>query len=77
MNLNGHLKRFHSRRPGDYEDTFVKAGNSENKEGLNIEEATGGPRLGCLSSLETQRKGGFGNRFRGVARDKLAVAPLP
>ena len=37
---------------------------------LSIEEATGEPRLGCLSSLGSQRKGGLGDRFRGLAWDK-------
>ena len=45
-----------------------------NKEGLNMEEATGEPGLGCLSSLGSQRKGGLGDRFRGLAWDKLPAA---
>ena len=38
-----------------------------NKEGLNMEEATGEPGLCCLSSLGSQRKGGLGDRVRGFA----------
>ena len=45
-----------------------------NKEGLSIEEAAGEPRQGCLSSLASQTKGGFGDRFRGLAWDKLPAA---
>ena len=33
-------ERFHSASPGDFESTFIKAGDSETKEGLKIEEAT-------------------------------------
>ena len=44
------------------------------KEGLSTEEATGEPRLGCLSSLGGQRKGGSGDRLRGLAWDKLPTA---
>ena len=44
------------------------------KEGLSIEEAREEPRLGCLSSLGSQRKKGFGDRFRGLASDKLPAA---
>ena len=49
----------------DYEATFIKAGDSKKKEGLNIEVATGDPRLGCFCSLGSQRKGDLGDRFRG------------
>ena len=34
--------------PGDLESTFVKAGDSETKEGLRIEEATGESGGGAL-----------------------------
>ena len=44
------------------------------KLGLSIEEATGKPRLGCPTILERQRKGGLGNRFRGLAWDKLPLS---
>ena len=30
---------FHNTSPGDFESTFIKAGDSEMKEGLRIEEA--------------------------------------
>ena len=37
---------------------------------LGLEEATGEPRRGCLSSLASQAEGGFGEkRFRGFAWD--------
>ena len=60
--------------PGDYEGAFIKAADSETRKGLSTEEAPGEPRLGCLSSLGNWRKEGLGDRFRGLARDKL---PLP
>lgn len=47
-------KRFHSMKPGDSESMFIKAGESETKEGLRVEETTGyslGSAL--LVSLET------------------------
>lgn len=34
-------ERFHKRSPGDFESTFIKAGVSETKEELKIEEITG------------------------------------
>ena len=33
--------RFPNKCPGDYEDAFIKVADSETKEGLSIEEATG------------------------------------
>ena len=45
-----------------------------NKEGLSIEEAAGEPGLGCLSSLGSQRKGGLGGRFRGLAWNELLLS---
>ena len=42
-------------------------GSAENGE----KGATGEPRLGCLSSLGSQRKGVLGDRFGGLAWDKL------
>ena len=59
--------------PGDYEGTFIKAGDSKKKEGLSIEEATGKPTLRCLSSLENLTKGGLGDRFRGLVWDELLL----
>ena len=49
-----------------------------NKEGLSIEKVTGDSRLGCLSSLGSQRKVGLGDRFIGLAWYKLPlpIAPL-
>ena len=44
------------------------------KQELGIEEETGEPRLGCLSSLGSQRKGGFGHWFRELVWDKLPAA---
>ena len=38
-------ERFHSTNPGDFENTFIKAGNSETKEGLRVQEVIG-ERLG-------------------------------
>ena len=55
---------------------LLKLGTEE-QGGLSIEEASGGPRLGCLSSLGSQRKGDFGDRFRGLAWDKLPTVHLP
>ena len=51
----------------------------KHEEGLSIEEAIGEPRLGCLSSLGSLRKGGLWDRFRGSAWDQLPAAhcPLP
>ena len=34
-------KRFHNMRPADFERMFIKAGDSETKEGLRVEAATG------------------------------------
>ena len=42
----------------------------------SIEGATREP-MGCLSSLGSQRKGGFGDRFRGSAWDKLPAVYCP
>lgn len=39
-------------------------------------EATGEPRLGCFGSLETQRKGDFGNRGLVLGELPLLIAPL-
>ena len=39
-------ERFHRMSPGDSESTFTKPGDSETKEGLRVEEATGEPRRG-------------------------------
>ena len=36
--------------PGDFERTFIKAGDSEAKEGLRIEEATGRAPGPCSAS---------------------------
>ena len=33
-------KRFHNMSPGDFEGMFIKAGGSETKDGLMVEEAT-------------------------------------
>ena len=33
-------ERFHNTSPGDFESTFIKARDSEIKEGLRVEEAT-------------------------------------
>ena len=33
-------ERFSNTSPGDFESMFIKAGDSETKEGLGIEEAT-------------------------------------
>ena len=59
--------------PGDYVHTFITAADSE-REGLILEEATGEPRRGCHSSLAGQAEGGFGDRFWGLAWDKLPAA---
>ena len=37
-------ERFRNMIPGDFESKFLTAGDSETKEGLRVEEATGGPR---------------------------------
>lgn len=58
------------------EGMFVKAGHDK-QERLSIEEATGEPRLGCLSSLGSQRKGHLGVRFRGLAWDELWLPIVP
>lgn len=61
--------------PDDYEDTIIKAGESKTrKEGLSVEAAAGETRLGWLSSLGSQRRGGFGDRFRGSAWGRLLAA---
>ena len=48
-----------------------------NKEGLSIEEATAAPRLGCFSSLGSQRKGGLRDMFKGLTQDKLLLPADP
>ena len=42
-----------------------------------MEGATGEPRQGCLGSLGSQRKGDPGDRFRGLAQDKLPLPDAP
>ena len=34
-------ERFSNTSPGDFESMFIKAGDSETKEGLRVEKATG------------------------------------
>ena len=46
------------------------------QEGPSI-EATEEPRLGCLSSLGSQTKGGLGDRFMGLAWDKWPNLIIP
>ena len=41
-------ERFHNTSPGDFESRFSKAGDSETKEGLRGEEATGESLGGAL-----------------------------
>ena len=38
-------ERFHAPSPGDLGTTFIKAEDGETKEGLKVEEATGGAAL--------------------------------
>ena len=45
-------ERFHNMSPGGLERRFIKAGDSEVKEGLGVEQATGQPRWSCFGSLE-------------------------
>ena len=71
----GFLTAFHSTSPGDYKSTFIKTGAV--KQGLSIEEATGEPRWGCLSSLGSQRRRSPWDRFRGSALSKLLLPIVP
>ena len=52
-------ERFHSASPGDFESTFIKAGDSKTKEGLKVEEVTGESLGGALLWLprNVNRKG--------------------
>ena len=53
--LNFMQERFYVKGPGDFDNMFIKAEDSETKEGLRVGEATG-ERLGralCFGSLET------------------------
>ena len=50
--------RFHNMSPGDFESTFIKAGDSETKGGLTVEEVTGESLGRVLLWLRTNvRKG--------------------
>ena len=44
-------ERFHKTSPSDFESTFIKARDSETKEGLKVEESMREPRRGCFGSL--------------------------
>ena len=48
--------------------TFIKAGDEEAR------EEKGEPGLGCLSLLGSQAKGGFSDRFKGLAWGMLPAA---
>ena len=49
----------------------------ENRERFSIEEATGEPKLGCLSSLGSLRKGGPWEQVQGISLGQAASCPLP
>ena len=55
---------------------WSKAGDSETKK--DLEEATGESVGGAAIDLDSQRKGGLGDKFRGLGRAELPlpIAPL-
>ena len=60
-------KRFHNRNLGDFEGTFIKAGDRETWEGSAEKKQQ--ESLGWA----VQRKGGFGDRFKGLAWLPMAL----
>lgn len=61
-------ERFQDTSPGDFENTFIKAWDSETKEGLRIEEAR--------SQQESARRGCFDSERRSQRQKKRAEAGL-
>ena len=61
--------RFHNMSPGDFESTFIKAGDSETKGGLTVEEVTGESLGRVLLWLRT-------NVRKGASQGGAAVSSL-
>ena len=68
-------ERFHNTSPGDYEDTFIKAGDSETRTGLALKKQEESLDWAALAHWEGREKGDFRDgEFRGLAWDKLPAA---
>ena len=53
-------ERFHNTSPGDYEDTFIKAGDNETRKGSAQKKQQESLGWAALAHWEVREKGAFG-----------------
>ena len=69
-------ERFHNTSPGDYEGTFIKAGDSKTRKGLAKRKQQESLRWAAFPHWEVRERGAFGTGS-GDQPGHAASCPLP